>query len=182
MSMLRSAIVTVLVLVIAVVLAIFAVENLSSVSVTFVGMSFTLPLWWVAIGGAILGFIMATLVMLPGRLATGWRARSLAREQQARDSAFDELRNDHERLLAENARLRTERDQLRERQDEYMRSAQAQPFVRAEPSAEPAPRSGYPATYDERMAQEGRGVEKPPHGYDESLPDREESGTAPPRR
>jgi uncharacterized integral membrane protein len=182
MSTLRSAIVTILVLVIAVVLAIFAVENLSSVSAAFAGMRFTLPLWWVAIGSAILGFIMATLVTLPGRLATGWRARSLAREHQNKDSAIDELRNDHERLVAENTRLRTERDQLRARLDDYGRSAQAQPFVQAEPSTEPAPRSGYPATYDERMAQDGRGFERPSRGYDESLPDREESGAAPPRR
>lgn len=122
MSGFRGFIVGILSAIIIVVLAIFAVENLQGVTAHFFGSTFTPGLWWVAIGSAVLGFILAFLLLAPGRVASGWRARGLERSRLRAEQETSVLRQEHESLRAQHAHmqaeregLQTERDQLRAR-------------------------------------------------------------------
>lgn len=119
---LKTFIVGVLSAAIIVALAIFAVQNLQGITAHFIGATFTPSVWWVSIGSAALGFILALLLLAPGRIATGWRARALDRDRLRRDQELsvlrqehDSLRTQHAHLQAEREGLQTERDQLRAR-------------------------------------------------------------------
>ncbi len=108
----RTFIVSALSAIIVVVLAIFAVQNLQGVSAHFLGTTFTPNMWWVSIGSAALGFLLAMLILAPGRIATGWRARALSREQVRREQEMSILRQEHESLRAQHAHLQAEREGL----------------------------------------------------------------------
>lgn len=117
-----SFVVGILSAIIIVVLAIFAVENIHGVTAHFFGFTFTPGLWWVAIGSAVLGFILAFLLLAPGRVASGWRARGLERSRLRAEQEMGAMRQEHESLRAQHAHmqaeregLQTERDQLRAR-------------------------------------------------------------------
>lgn len=109
----------ILALVVVVALAVFVVENLSQVRAQFLGLAFTADLWWIVVGAALLGALCSFLLLAPGRVAAGWRNRSLVREQAHHE--LDSLRNQHtaranwdeERaaLTAENQRLQAQQDQ-----------------------------------------------------------------------
>jgi cell shape-determining protein MreC len=112
----------ILALVVVVALAVFVVENLFQVRAQFLGLAFTASLWWIVVGAALLGAFCSFLLLAPGRVAAGWRNRSLVREQTHRE--LDSLRSQHtaranwdeERtaLATENQRLQT----LQTQQDE----------------------------------------------------------------
>lgn len=106
MRALRIVVSGILSALIIVVLAIFAIENLQRVPARFFGNGFTPTLWWISIGSAVLGFVLALLVLEPGRIAARQSARSLSREHSWAEAEVDALR-------AERNGLRTERDQLR---------------------------------------------------------------------
>lgn len=108
----RTFIVSSLSVIIVVALAIFAVQNLQGVSAHFLGTTFTPNLWWISIGSAVLGFLLALLILAPGRIATGWRARALSREQMRREQEMSILRQEHESLRAQHAHLQAEREGL----------------------------------------------------------------------
>ena len=136
MRALRILVIGALSAAIIVILAIFAVDNLQRVPAHFLGNNFSLNLWWVAIGSALLSFMLAVLLLVPGRVVASWRARSLSRQYGWIEEELKALRAEHERvqaeygaqqdehsmlrarytrLQAESAQLRTERDQLRAR-------------------------------------------------------------------
>lgn len=112
-------------LVAVVILAIFAIENQLPLRVQFLGWAFDANLWWIVAGSALLGALCSLLLLAPGRLAAGWRNRSLTRAQthreldslrgqQATRASWDQERTalvaENQRLQAENQRLQTERD------------------------------------------------------------------------
>lgn len=106
--------------VIVAALAIFAVQNGHGALVFFLGFAFIVRLWWIAIGAAILGFVLAFILLAPGRVAAGWRGRSLRRESdQLRQELADvrarreQLEREHERLRTEYQQVAAERDRLR---------------------------------------------------------------------
>lgn len=97
-------------------LAIFAAQNISLTPLHYFGMSFTGNVWWICVGSAVLGFILAFLLLAPGRVASGWRGRTLGRERtRLRDELAvvrareEQLRADHEQLRARHTRLTAER-------------------------------------------------------------------------
>lgn len=102
-------------------LAIFAAQNIRLTPLHYLGMSFTGNVWWICVGSAVLGFILAFLLLAPGRVASGWRGRSLGRERtrlsdelavvRAREA---QLRADHEQLRARHSQLTAERGQSRQ--------------------------------------------------------------------
>lgn len=100
---------------IVVVLAIFAVDNITAITVSFVGIRFAASLWWVIIGCAALGFILGLLLAGPGLIARGWRARVALRERERSQSELVTLRERHAALQAERDTLQAERDHLRTR-------------------------------------------------------------------
>lgn len=114
----RNFIVSILSAIIIVVLAIFAVQNLQGITAHFIGMTFTPSVWWVSIGSAVLGFLLALLILAPGRIASGWRARSLTREQLRREQEMSILRQEHDSLRAQHAHLQAEREGLQTERDQ----------------------------------------------------------------
>jgi uncharacterized integral membrane protein len=114
-----SFILWLLALLIVVVLVIFAIENVAPVSAHFLGYGFTTALWGIVAACAVLGFVLALLLMTPGRLSAGWRARSLSRshaqterELAALQERHAQLRIEHDQLAASHTGLQAERDQL----------------------------------------------------------------------
>src|SRR5579859_2154936 len=106
-------------LVVVVALAVFAIANQLPLRVQFLGQPFAANLWWVVAGSALLGALFSLVLLAPGRVAAGWRNRSLTHEHTHRE--LDSLRSeqatragwDQERaaLLADNQRLQAGSDE-----------------------------------------------------------------------
>ena len=73
MRRLISFLIGLIVLVAVIVLVVFSLENVRNVQVTFLGNVITASLWWFVVGAAILGFLVALLLLTPGRVVAGWR-------------------------------------------------------------------------------------------------------------
>ncbi len=130
-----SFIAEVIAIVIIAALAIFAVENVLATHVSFLGRGFTADLWWLVVGAAVLGFILALLLLTPGRVAAGWRSMVLQREGARRERDLSQLREQHTRLQAEHERLQADHAQLAAEHDQL----QAQRTPAARPIASAAP-------------------------------------------
>ncbi len=128
-------------IILAVALAIFAVQNAVPVPSRFLLYAFTGNVWWIAVGAALLGFLVAVLLALPGRLAEIWHDRSMTqqieqisqelsaahRRKAGADAARRESQQESQRLqtqlrqlviereglIADRDRLRAERNKLR---------------------------------------------------------------------
>ena len=142
---------TVILVVAVVVLVIFAVQNTQVVQANFAGRGFSAGLWWLVLGAAILGFLLAAILVTPGWISAGWRGRMLRRTTQVREqeiqslrSEQDRIRAEHERLLAEHRQVVAERDRLRAGAPQPVGPAAATPASAA--SAEQAPRAGTTTT------------------------------------
>jgi uncharacterized integral membrane protein len=118
MRLVRNTFVAICVAVILVVLAIFAVQNIRSTPVRFIGYSFPLDIWWISTGSALLGFLLAILLIGPGRIAAAWRTRRLTRERAERDRQLVTLQQEHETLRAQHAHLQAEREGLQVERDQ----------------------------------------------------------------
>ena len=118
MKRISAGVSAIVALVLVVAMLSFAVENLRQLRVAFFGQPFTSNLGWIIAGAALLGALCSVFLLAPGRVAVGWRNRSLVREQKHRE--LDSLRSesatraswDEERtaLTAENRRLQTQQD------------------------------------------------------------------------
>ncbi len=130
MRALTGFIVALLAIVIIVALAIFAIQNLNPVNAHFLGYAFTPNLWWIVVGCAVLGFLLAAIVLAPGRFAAGWRARSLARSHAQTEAELAALQEQHaqlqaerDRLAAQQSGLQAERDQLYAQREQQLQAA-----------------------------------------------------------
>jgi uncharacterized integral membrane protein len=94
-------------------LAVFAVENIHTVSATFLNQGFTLHLWWIAIGAALAGLILGLLMMAPGRIDAGKRAIMYRQDIEQREQELHNLQSEHERMVNERERLIAERERMR---------------------------------------------------------------------
>jgi N-glycosidase YbiA len=130
---------TLIAAVIIAALAIFVVQNTGSQPMTFLGYRFTTSIGWVVGGGAILGFIFAFLLLAPGRLAAGWRGRTLARERARLEQELAAVRSERQRLEADHERLQSEHRQVVAERDRL----QTRPMT---PAAPPASTAAAPAT------------------------------------
>lgn len=113
MAELRRVVVTIVELVIVVALAIFAVDNIRSATYNFAGRSFTGNVWWIVVGSAALGFLLAAFLLVFGRVSPGQRRASLNQQRDQNAQQLTALRREHERLRGEYAQTATERDQYR---------------------------------------------------------------------
>lgn len=114
----------VMALVVVIALAIFVVENLFQVRAQFLGLAFTASLWWIVVGAALLGALCSFLLLAPGRVAAGWRNRSLVREQAHHE--LDSLRSQHTARASwdeERTALTTENQRLQALQTQQDESA-----------------------------------------------------------
>jgi uncharacterized integral membrane protein len=112
MRLLSSILGDVIVAIAAVLLTLFALENSQLVSLNFLGARFAGNIWWLILGAAAIGFVLALLLALPGRVATGRRAYSLSRLNAKHQQNLAELRDAHAQLQAERERTGAEHDRL----------------------------------------------------------------------
>lgn len=104
----------ILVAIAALILAIFAIENTRAEQFSFLGTSFTADLWLVAVIPAIVGFILALLLVTPARAGLDSQHRTLGRRYRDLDRQYGSIRQQHESLMSQHAALQSERDALHE--------------------------------------------------------------------
>lgn len=97
---------------VVVVLAIFAIGNLTPVRVQVVGQFFPANLWWIVAGSALLGALFSFLLLAPGRRAAGWRNRTLGRAGARREQDVRTMQEQHLQLQAQHGVLQAQQRQL----------------------------------------------------------------------
>jgi hypothetical protein len=87
-------------------------QNGQTAHVDFLGLGLDADAGWLWAAAAVIGFALAVLLLIPGRLAGAWRGRSLNRQAGALETQlaalqrqYAQLHGDHERLLAEHQQL-----------------------------------------------------------------------------
>jgi uncharacterized integral membrane protein len=117
-----------------VMLSMFLAQNEHTEQLAYFGLNISTNFVWVILGAAGSGFVMALLLVLPGRMVAAWRNRTLDREAgylERQVALLHEEREDfltrheqvleghermllrYERLLAEHRRIIAERDEAR---------------------------------------------------------------------
>ena len=109
----RNIVFTILEIIIVLLLAIFAVENIRTERYNFIGNTFPGNVWWTVAGSALLGFLLAALMLGPGWVAAGWRSRRLNQQSAQTGQELAALRAEHARLQAEHDQTVSERDHYR---------------------------------------------------------------------
>ena len=89
----------------AIALGILAVQNGQNASFSFLGNTFQASQGWAVAGAAALGFLLAYLLLIPGRLASIWRTWWLGRQAQTLETKLLTLREEHARLQGSHQRL-----------------------------------------------------------------------------
>ena len=112
-------------------LAVFAAQNTAIMPFHFVSLNFSDMIWHISIASAVLGFILALLLLMPGAVVSGWRARRLNREH-------GQLRGDMEGLRATANRLQAERDTAVTQRDAALAERDAAARRAAAPAASSA--------------------------------------------
>jgi uncharacterized integral membrane protein len=89
----------------AVALGILATQNGQDASFSFLGNTLQAPQGWAVAGAAVLGFVLAYLLLIPGRLASSWRTRWLGRQTHTLETKLLALQEEHARLQGSHQRL-----------------------------------------------------------------------------
>ena len=112
MRILMSFLVGISMAAVAVGLGVVVTENSQSEHFMFLGTTFQGNKGWILAGAVVLGFLLAILLLIPGRLAGAqhrWTLRRQARAQEDRMRALREqhaeLQGSHRSLLAEHQRV-----------------------------------------------------------------------------
>ncbi|HEV8189898.1 MAG TPA: LapA family protein, partial [Ktedonobacterales bacterium] len=117
MRTLSSLLLGLVAIVLVVALVIFALQNTGPVPLHFLGYGATGSIWWIALGAAALGFVVAYLLMLPGRVAASWRSQGLSRQMQRQDQELATARQQQAEVDAERTRLQQQYEQLQAQHD-----------------------------------------------------------------
>jgi uncharacterized membrane protein YciS (DUF1049 family) len=80
-------------------------QNDQNVHVTLQGTSIEFAQGWMVAGAAALGFLLAYLLLIPGRLASALRTASLSRQGQRLEQRLQGLREEHAQLQGSHQRL-----------------------------------------------------------------------------
>ena len=94
MRRLRSLVTVVPASMLFIVLATFALEmeNVRSGRYDVLGTTFLGSVWWIVMGSALLGFLIAALLFVPGRVASDWRSGRLSREAVRQEADLTTVR------------------------------------------------------------------------------------------
>jgi uncharacterized integral membrane protein len=114
MRTLRSLLHVVPAVVLFVVLAIFVVENIRTERYTFLGNTITGNVWWIVTAAALLGFVAAATLLVPGRVSAGWRSRRLGREAGRHEQELTTVQAQNAQHVAELSQVTAERDHARD--------------------------------------------------------------------
>jgi uncharacterized integral membrane protein len=108
----RNRVSVVLASVVVIVLAIFAIGNVTPVRVQFAGQFFPANLWWIVAGSALLGALVSFFLLAPGRVAAGWRNRTLGRAGARREQDVQTMQQQQLQLQAQHGVLQAQQGQL----------------------------------------------------------------------
>lgn len=121
MRLLSSLTGAAIVAVAAVLLTLFAQENTQIASLSFLGAHVSGNIWWFVLGAAAIGFVLALLLVVPGHMATSYRAGNLSQLNAQHKQELTDLRDAHtqvqterDRLTAEHAHVASETHTLRD--------------------------------------------------------------------
>ena len=79
-------------------LGVLVAQNAQNEQFTFMGATFQGAMGWLTAGAVALGFLLAFLVLIPGRLASAWQRWMLGQRGQALENQLRELRQQHAEL------------------------------------------------------------------------------------
>lgn len=108
----RNRVSVLLASVVVIVLAIFAIGNVTPVRVQFAGQFFPANLWWIVAGSAVLGALVSFFLLAPGRVAAGSRNRALGRAGARREQDVQTMQQQQQQLQAEHGVLQAQQGQL----------------------------------------------------------------------
>ncbi|MGO8947953.1 MAG: hypothetical protein ACLQUY_09880 [Ktedonobacterales bacterium] len=112
MRILISFLIGIVMAVVAVGLGVLVAENGQSEHIIFLGTSFWGNKGWLTVGAVALGFLLAVLLLIPGRLSSAWQRGALGRQARARDDRLRELREQHAELQGSHRRLLEEHQRV----------------------------------------------------------------------
>ena len=112
MRILISFIIGIVMAAVAVGLGVLVAENGQNEHFTFLGTSFQGNQGWLTVGAVALGFLLAVLMLIPGRLSSAWHRWELGREARAREERMRELREQHAELQGSHRRLLEEHQRV----------------------------------------------------------------------
>ena len=135
MRTLMRLLIAIVLVAVVVGLGVLVAQNGQSEQFSFLGTTFQGNMGWLAAGAVALGFVLAVLVLIPGRLASAWRGWWLGRRGQALEDQLRALREQHAELQSSHRRL----------VEEHQRAMQQGPTpvtAGRERDAAPLPRTG----------------------------------------
>ena len=112
MRTLLSSLIAILTAVSIVALSIFIAQNNQSDQFSFLGGTLQVDKGWTVASAALLGFLLAFLLLIPGRLASAWRGWTASRQAQALERRLVELREEYARLQGSHRLLLAEYDRV----------------------------------------------------------------------
>jgi hypothetical protein len=95
-----------------VALGVLVTHNGQSEQLTFLGVTLQSEAGWVVAAAAALGFVLAFLLLVPGRLASAWRGWAMSRQVQALEQRLRALREEHARLEGSHQRMLAEHQRV----------------------------------------------------------------------
>jgi uncharacterized integral membrane protein len=115
MRRLRSLVTVVPAGMLFIVLATFALENVRSGRYDVLGTTLIGSVWWIVMGSALLGFLIAALLFVPGRVASEWRSGRLSRQAVRQEADLTSVRAQDAQHQVELRLAIAERNQQRSR-------------------------------------------------------------------
>jgi hypothetical protein len=115
MHRLRSLVTVVPASMLFMVLATCALENVRSGRYDVLGTTFVGSVWWIVMGSVWLGFLIAALLFVPGRVASEWRSGRLSRQAVRQEADLTSVRAQDAQHQAELRLAIAERNQQRSR-------------------------------------------------------------------
>jgi hypothetical protein len=112
MRTLISFLIGIVVAAVVVGLGVLVAQNGQGEQFTVLGTSFQGDKGWLAVGAVALGFVLAFLVLIPGRLASAWRGWWLGRHGQVLEDRLRALREQHAELQGSHRRLLEEHQRV----------------------------------------------------------------------
>lgn len=111
MRAITSFLVGIIAALVALSLAVIVVQNSSSVDVIFLGRTYQAATGWLLLIFAGVGFVVAFLLLIPGRLASAWRSWGLSKQTHRLQDKLVDVQTQYALLEGELRLLRTERQQ-----------------------------------------------------------------------
>jgi uncharacterized integral membrane protein len=94
---------------VALSLGVIVIQNSVTTDVTFLGQSYQAPTGWLLLIFTVVGFVVAFLLLIPGRLGSAWRSWALSKQTHKLQDKLVDVQTQYALLEGEVRLLRTER-------------------------------------------------------------------------